>query len=146
MRHEELDFVDAAWHSAPHMDHSDETRDELAVHAASVDLRAVGPRIIDLRNRRGWTQRTLARQTGLRPAQLSKIERSRKLPQLDETVLLARALGVGLDELVFGRAPRPEMLHLLREVDAIGSPEEMAGLGRILQLLLLGYKAAGGRL
>ena len=106
----------------------------------------MGPRIIDLRNRRGWTQRTLARQTGLRPAQLSKIERSRKLPQLDETVLLARALGVGLDELVFGRAPRPEMLHLLREVDAIGSPEEMAGLGRILQLLLLGYKAAGGRL
>jgi transcriptional regulator with XRE-family HTH domain len=128
------------------MDHSDEARDESAHHAASVDLRAVGPRIIDLRNRLGWTQRTLARQTGLRPAQLSKIERSRKTPLLDEIVRITQALGVGLDELVFGRAPRPEMLHLLREVEALGSPEEIAGLGRILQLLLLGYKAAGGRL
>ena len=128
------------------MDHSDETREKLALHAAPVDLRAVGPRIIDLRNRLGWTQRTLARQTGLRPAQLSKIERSRKLPLLDETVRIAQALRVGLDELVFGKAPRPETLQLLREIDALGSPEEIAGLSRILQLLLLGYKAAGGRL
>lgn len=128
------------------MDHSDEARDESALHAAPVDLQAVGPRIIDLRNRLGWTQRTLARLTGLRPARLSKIERSRKLPLLEETVRIAAALGVGLDELVFGRAPRPEMLHLLREIDAIGSSEEIAGLSRILQLLLLGYKAAGGRL
>jgi transcriptional regulator with XRE-family HTH domain len=89
---------------------------------------------------------TLARQTGLRPAQLSKIERSRKIPLLDEVVRIAQALGAGLDELVFGRVPRPEMLHLLREVEALGSPEEIAGLSRILQLLLLGYKVAGGRL
>jgi transcriptional regulator with XRE-family HTH domain len=127
------------------MDHSDETRDESSFQAASVDLQAVGSRIIDLRNRLGWTQRTLARQTGLRPAQLSKIERSRKIPLLEETVRIAQALGVGLEELVLGKTPRPEMLQLLREVEAIGSPEEIAGLSRILQLLLLGYKAAGGR-
>jgi transcriptional regulator with XRE-family HTH domain len=127
------------------MDHSDEERDESAALAAAMDIWSVGQRIIDLRSHRGWTQRILARRTGLRPAQLSKIERSRKLPQLEETVRIARALDVGLDELVFGRAPRPEMLHLLREVEALGSPEEIAGLSRILQLLLLGYKTAGGR-
>lgn len=141
-----LQIVTAAWHNAPHMDHRDRRDENLAPQAALEILQALGARIVDLRNRLGWTQRVLADRTGLRPARLSKIERSRKVPSLEEVLRLARALSVSLEDLVFGETERPNALHLLREVQAIGTPEEIAGLSRILELLLLGYKAAGGRL
>ena len=57
-------------------------------------------------------------------------------------VRLALALEVGLDELAFGEPPRTRLLHLVRELEALGTLEEIAGLARLLQLLLLGYGAA----
>jgi transcriptional regulator with XRE-family HTH domain len=141
-----LQTVAASWHNAPHMDYRDRRDEKLAPEAALELLQALGARIIDLRNRQGWTQRVLADRAGLRPARLSKIERSRKMPALEEVLRLAWALSVSLEDLVFGETQRPKALQLLREVQALGTPEEIAGLSRILELLLLGYKTAGGRL
>lgn len=110
--------------------------------SATLDAAALGSRIVDLRNQRGWSQRELARRAVLRPPRLSALELGRKLPQLEELAALAGALGVSLDELVFGQASRPETHELLRELEAVGTREEIAGLARLLQLLLLGYERA----
>jgi hypothetical protein len=55
----------------------------------------------------------------------------------------AGALGVSLDELWSG-SPHParaERLDLWRSLEDLASPEELAGLGRLLQILLVGYRA-----
>jgi pyrroloquinoline quinone (PQQ) biosynthesis protein C len=62
---------------------------------------------------------------------------------VEELARLAEALGVSLDELWSG-SPHParaERLDLWRELEDFASPEELAGLGRLLQILLVGYRA-----
>jgi transcriptional regulator with XRE-family HTH domain len=112
--------------------------------AAFPGLSPLGRRIVEIRNRRGWSQRALAHRTGLLPSRLSKLERALKPPKLDELVRLSLALEAGLDELVFGEPPRTRTLQLVRELEALGTPEEIAGLARLLQLVLAGYRVADG--
>jgi transcriptional regulator with XRE-family HTH domain len=112
--------------------------------AITEEIARIGPRIVESRNRRGWSQRELGRRVGVRPARLSRLERAAKPPKLDELIRIARALDVGLDQLVFGETPRPRMLELVRELETLGTPEEISGLGRLLQLVLVGYRKAGG--
>ncbi|MFL6260382.1 MAG: helix-turn-helix domain-containing protein [Thermoanaerobaculia bacterium] len=104
---------------------------------------ALGRRIVELRNRRGWNQKELARRARLRPARLSTLESGAKRPNVEELARLAEALGVSLDELWSG-SPHParaERLDLWRSLEDFASPEELAGLGRLLQVLLVGYRA-----
>jgi transcriptional regulator with XRE-family HTH domain len=112
--------------------------------AAGNALASLGGRIVQLRNQRGWTQKELARRAGMRPARLSTLEAGSKKPNLPEFARLAEELGVGLDELWSGkrRLPRPETLEVWRELEELASPEELAGLGRLLQILIVGYRAA----
>lgn len=110
---------------------------------ATPDPGQIGSRIVEIRNQRGWKQRELARRAGLDPGRLSKLERGLKEARLTEFASLARALGLTLDELAFGRAPSTPTLEVVRELGAMGTPEETAVLGRLLRLLLLGYRAAG---
>ncbi len=103
----------------------------------------LGKRILGLRTRRGWNQKELARRARLRPARLSTLESGAKRPNVEELARLAEALGVSLDELWSG-SPHParaERLDLWRELEDLASPEELAGLGRLLQILLEGYRA-----
>ena len=100
---------ECAWHNAPHMDQINEVTESTEPGAARVDLQAIGPRIVDLRNRHGMTQRALARRAGLRPARLSKIERAHKQPRLEELMRLAQSLGVRLETLACGDSPRPPL-------------------------------------
>ena len=54
-----------------------------------------------LRNKKGWSQERLARESGISFHTLIKIERgSIKNPKLQTLIKLARALGVSLDKLV----------------------------------------------
>lgn len=108
--------------------------------AETAEIARIGPRIVEIRNQRGWSQRELGRRVGVRPARLSRLERAVKPPKLDELIRIAQALDVGLDQLVFGETPRPRMLELVRELETLGTPEEIAGLGRLLQLVLVGYR------
>jgi len=112
------------------------------------DLRLhLGATITKLRNSRGWKQKELARRAGLHPARLSKLEKASSPAKLHETVNLARAFETDLETLALGRR-RPAEGRILEAVDELAectSPAEAAALGRLLQLLLLGYRAAGAR-
>ncbi|HEX3530068.1 MAG TPA: helix-turn-helix transcriptional regulator [Thermoanaerobaculia bacterium] len=102
------------------MDQNNDVNGSTDPGAAPIDLRAIGPRIVDLRNRLGLTQRALARRAGLRPARLSKIERALKQPRLDELDRLAQVLGVSLETLAYGESP-PSHLPLRAEIaDTVG--------------------------
>lgn len=95
-----------------------------------------------LRTERGWKQRELARRAGLRPDRLSKLEHGRSTPTVQELVDLAGVFGIGLDELVLGRAPAapPErsraetLFYRLAEV----MPDGGAGLNELLETLHVG--------
>ena len=52
-----------------------------------------------LRLAKGWSREKLAVETGLAFATIERIESGRRTPQLTTAVKIARALGVGLDEL-----------------------------------------------
>lgn len=61
----------------------------------------LGQRIKQARERKGWSQRELARQAGVRHAIISELETGKKTDTVG-TILkrLARALGVSVDHLV----------------------------------------------
>jgi len=54
-----------------------------------------------LRNKKGWSQERLARETGISYNTLIKIERGGiRNPKLETLIKLAKALGVSIDKLV----------------------------------------------
>src|SRR5688572_17170715 len=63
-------------------------------------LGAFGPRLKNLRLRRGITLTDLAEETGISASTLSRLEAGLRRPTLEQLLPLARAYGVTLDELV----------------------------------------------
>jgi transcriptional regulator with XRE-family HTH domain len=63
-------------------------------------LDAVGPRLKQLRQRRGVTLNDLSEETGISSSTLSRLEAGLRRPTLEQLLPLARAYGVTLDELV----------------------------------------------
>jgi transcriptional regulator with XRE-family HTH domain len=63
-------------------------------------LDALGPRLRQLRLRRGVTLTELAAETGISASTLSRLEAGLRRPTLEQLLPLARAYGVTLDELV----------------------------------------------
>jgi len=107
-------------------------------------LPQIGQRIAKLMKGRGWSQAEVARRASIRPARLSRISHATEIPRVDELCRLAAVLEVSLDELVYGDTrARSRMTQIAREIEALGTAEEIAGLSRILYLILLGYQAAG---
>ncbi len=68
-------------------------------------LDAVGPRLRELRRRRGGTLAGLSEATGISVSTLSRLESGGRKPTLELLLALARAYQVPLDELV--GAPPP---------------------------------------
>lgn len=62
----------------------------------------LGRRIANCRERRGWTQKTLADRAELSPTFLSEVENDRRAPGSEALLRLAEALGVSLDYLMKG--------------------------------------------
>lgn len=69
-----------------------------------MDLSTVGPRLRDLRTRRGLTLAELSEQVGISVSTLSRLESGGRKPTLELLLPLAQAYRVPLDELV--DAPR----------------------------------------
>jgi len=121
----------------------DSSADQIAAARASRVLGELGDRIADLRDRKGWRQVTLARRAGLRPERLSRIVRRIEIPRADEFVRIASVFGVSLDELAYGPEglPKGGLSRLAAELESLASPEVIAGLAALLQLLALGIKS-----
>jgi transcriptional regulator with XRE-family HTH domain len=74
-----------------------------AVKKARADkalLRAIGGRIVELRQRRRVSQRQLAFTAGLSPSHLSLIEAGKRWPSLETLVVVAEGLDVALVDLL----------------------------------------------
>jgi len=110
------------------------------------DRRSVGARIAERRQVKRWSQRELGRRTGITFTRLSKLETGQATPSLAELFLLADALDAGLDEITRGTllansSVERYLVPPLQELEAFGSPEECAILGRLLRVLVAGFKA-----
>jgi transcriptional regulator with XRE-family HTH domain len=68
-------------------------------------LAAVGPRLRDLRRRKGMTLADLSAATGISASTLSRLESGGRKPTLELLLPLARAYQVPLDDLVGAPAP-----------------------------------------
>lgn len=75
-------------------------------------LDAVGPRLKQLRQRRGATLTDLAEETGISTSTLSRLEAGLRRPTLEQLLPLARVHGVTLDELVDAPATGNPRVHL----------------------------------
>ncbi|HTK64210.1 MAG TPA: XRE family transcriptional regulator [Pseudonocardia sp.] len=75
-------------------------------------LGAVGPRLRELRRRRGITLAELSASTGISASTLSRLESGGRRPNLELLLPLARAHGVPLDELVGAPHTGDPRVHL----------------------------------
>jgi transcriptional regulator with XRE-family HTH domain len=75
-------------------------------------LSSVGPRLRALRQQRSITLAELARRTGISVSTLSRLESGDRRPTLELLLPLARAYGVGLDELVDAPPTGDPRVHL----------------------------------
>jgi transcriptional regulator with XRE-family HTH domain len=75
-------------------------------------LSGVGPRLRELRTRRGATLAQLAAQTGISVSTLSRLESGERRPSLELLLPLARVHGVPLDELVGAPPTGDPRVHL----------------------------------
>lgn len=103
---------------------------------------AFGSRLAQLRQRRGWKQRELARRAEIDPGRLSKLERGVVRASAAELVRLSLALGTGLDELVFGAATSLEAdwQRLRGEIEKAGGQGALDCATRMLRAFALGCK------
>ena len=110
----------------------------------SIDLRALGSRIVELRSSRGWKQVELGRRAGIEPPRLSRIENGRSMPTLAELARLREALEAGLDQIVFGDPAAGALRRLAAELKPEGARSGIETLERLLHYLVRGYQAEHG--
>jgi transcriptional regulator with XRE-family HTH domain len=108
------------------------------------DLRLLGRRIAQRRRSRGWKQKHLALQASIEPGRLSRLERGKAMPKLQEVVNLRWVLGGTLDELVFEAEPLSldRLTQFLREVEQLATEEQVQMLAKLLHVLVLGFRCA----
>lgn len=108
------------------------------------ELHGLGRRIAQRRRSRGWMQKELARQASLDPARLSRLERGKATPKLQEVIKLRAVLGGTIDDLLFEpEAPGGEPLsRLVQEIEQLATEDQLRMLGELTRLLVLGLRGA----
>lgn len=116
-----------------------------APETLKVLLAQIGRRVVEIRERNGWLQSELSRRAQIQASRLSRIERAKVIPRLDELVRLSRALLLSLDDLVFAKPAQgdDEEVRLLRALLATASPEDRQAIRRFSRIFLIGYRQAG---
>lgn len=66
------------------------------------ELNTLGDRVAHLRNRKGWTQKKLARESGLSATFISEIENDKRNVGTESLLQIAEVLGTSLDYLAKG--------------------------------------------
>lgn len=120
---------------------------EQTAEFAETCSRQLGSRIAQRRTSKGWSQREVGRRAGIHSTRLSRIERGGVKPRLEELVALHGALGMGLDEMVFGTeasaaGAEERVAGELRDLIETMPPEDREAVLRILRTLVSGYRAS----
>lgn len=88
-----------------------------------LDYQAMGARVREARERRGFTQEQLSEECSLSASHIGHIERGTRTPSLETVFAISCTLGVSLDELVFG-STQPTEAALSDIVSVIHRKEE----------------------
>jgi transcriptional regulator with XRE-family HTH domain len=107
---------------------------------------AFGSRLAQLRRMKGWKQGELARRAQIDSGRLSKLERAVVRVSAAELIRLSLALGIALDELVFGAATNLEAdwQRLRREIEKAGGPPALDCATRMLRMFALSFSRMEG--
>jgi transcriptional regulator with XRE-family HTH domain len=105
------------------MIHGDLTEENVA-DASSM----LGPRLRELRNRRGLSLRELARRLALSPSSISQIETGKMQPSVRTLYAFVSEFGVTVDEVLFDQAPPPDEVSA-----AVSGSSPAAGPGLSVQ-------------
>jgi transcriptional regulator with XRE-family HTH domain len=65
-------------------------------------MAVLGRNILEMRQHKGWSAEKLAAEAGVSFASIYAYENGKREPKITQAMAVARALGVGLDELVRG--------------------------------------------
>jgi len=101
-------------------------------------------RLTQTRKSQGLTQQSLADAAGLHINQIRRYEAGTAQPTLEGLIKLAKALHVGLDELVFDpdeRGPTQPRLRLLFEAIERLDQKEQAVIQELLEGMIVKYEA-----
>lgn len=100
-----------------------------------VDYISIGNRIKEFRIAKKWTQAKLAEESGVEPSNISHIERAATKLSLPTMVNIANALGVTLDELVYGSLVKSAhvSVKIIDDILSDCSPEEMKSLAEVIK-------------
>lgn len=82
-------------------------------------LALIGPCLKSWRKKRSMTLVELSETTGISSSTLSRLESGKRAPNLELLVPIARALGLGLNDLVPSAAPDPRVPRTTKSVDGI---------------------------
>ena len=92
--------------------------------------RTIGQRIKAERDRHRWTQKELSAQSGVPQSRISELERGHLWASAHTVLKLARALGVGYDELIEGpsyQGIEPADTDEISAVSRVGSHDASRG-------------------
>ncbi len=100
-----------------------------------IDYIAIGNRIKEIRTMKGWTQAKLAEKSGVEPSNISHIERAATKLSLPTLVNIANALGVTLDEIVYGSLIKSAhiSIKMIDDILADCSPEELKSIAEVIK-------------
>jgi transcriptional regulator with XRE-family HTH domain len=103
----------------------------------STDARAaLGLKLAQLRKKSGRSQRRLGLETGISSSRLSRIERGRFLPSLEELGRLREALCFDVEVIVFGRSVASSLGRLAGVLETVSEPGELAVVEQLLESLI----------
>ena len=111
-----------------------------------MNAQELGVRITQYREGRQLSITQLAKQLGVDYMQISRYEKGRSMPSLENAVRLARIFGISLDELATGSKPatlspfkNARLLERMRELDAIPADRQEIAL-RLLDTVVTGHQ------
>lgn len=101
----------------------------------SIDYISIGSRIREIRKENGWTQAKLAEKSGVEPSNISHIERAATKLSLPTLINIANALGVTLDEIVYGNLTKSAhiSIKIIDNILADCSDEELKSIAEVIK-------------
>lgn len=103
--------------------------------SVTVNYTIIGDRIRETRKSQGFTQEKLAELAEIEPSHLSHIERAATKVSLPTLLSIANALGVSLDELVYGNLKKSSHVsaNLISDLLSGCTPEELIALAEVIK-------------